>query len=118
MTQPLPPEMGDSDVWASILRAIKQICEGLSFATPFIGPAFLGAILSVSRKAYRHKSKIYWFSAVAWSTLAGALLAPLFSHTFGIPLEAAGSSASFIALIGHEALNMIIVKYGGGERDG
>ena len=79
---------------------------------PFLGPAFLGAVLSAARKKYRRKGKLYWISAVCWSTVAGAALTPLFAHAAGIPENVAQSSATFVAIMGHEALNFLYRQFG------
>lgn len=101
------PEPGDVDVFAAFLRWIRSVAEGLLYTTPFIGPAFLGAVLSATRKSYRDKGVFYWISAVMWSTAAGAILTPAFAKLAGLDSEVAGSSAALVALLGHEGVGWL-----------
>ena len=111
----MSPVEDDPSIWAILLKPLKLVADSLSFTTPFLGPAFVGAVLSTMRKSYRKKGKMYWFSAVSWSTAAGAMLTPLFAHLAGIPENVAGSTAAFVAIMGHEALGFICRYFGSSE---
>ena len=108
----MSPVEDDPAVWALLAKFFRQIVEGLSFATPFVGPAFIGAVLAASRKSYRKKGGVYWVSAVFWSTAAGAVLAPIFAHVAGFPETVCGSVAALVAILGHEGIGFLFHKVG------
>lgn len=108
----MSPVEDDPTVWGVLAKIGKAVLESLSFAAPFVGPAFIGAVLSASRRSYRDKSLMYWFSAVMWSTAAGTVLAPLFAEVMGFSDNAARSSAALLALLGHEGVGLIFRKTG------
>ena len=112
----MSPVEDDPAVWSVIVAYVakfgRQVADSLSFTTPFIGPAFIGAVLSVSRKSYRNKGAVYWSSAVSWSTAAGAVLTPIFAHTAGFPDSVSGSTAALVAILGHEGIGFLFRKVG------
>lgn len=101
------PEPGGVDVAATLIKWLRAIADSLAFTQPFIAPAFIGAVMSVTRKSYRKKGFAYWVSAVCWSTAAGASLTPAFAHLAGLPDGAAGSTATLVALLGHEGVGWL-----------
>lgn len=94
-------------MWAAIAKFFRQIIDGLAFCTPFIGPAFLGAILNAIWRKHLRRGVTYLLSAIFSSTVAGAVLTPLFAHVGNFPESASGSTAAFVAIIGYEAINRI-----------
>lgn len=108
----MSPVEDDPAMWAALCKFFRQVMDGLSFTTPFIGPAFIGALLSVTRKSYRKKGVAYWASAVCWSTAAGAVLTPAFAHLVGISGDIAGSAAALVAILGHESIGFFFRHFG------
>ena len=114
----MSPVEDDPAVWAAMCKFFRQIADGLSFTTPFVGPAFLGAVCNAIWRKHFRKGVIYLASAVLSSTLAGSVLTPLFAHVAGFPDNVTGSTAAFVAILGYEAINKFTGKdkWDGGER--
>ena len=102
-------------MWNALCKIWRVLADSLAFTGPFIGPAFIGAVLSATRRSYRDKGPVYWFSAVAWSTAAGAVLAPLFAHVMGFSDDVARSSAALLAILGHEGVGFMFRRIGAEE---
>lgn len=111
----MSPVEDDPALWAVLVKFFRQIMDGLAFTTPFIGPAFVGAVLSATRKSYRDKGAAYWISAVCWSTAAGAVLTPAFARLAGLDGDIAGSTAALVAILGHESIGFLFRRFGAAE---
>lgn len=106
----MSPIEDDPTVWAVMAKFCRQIIDSLSFCTPFIGPAFLGALLNAIWRKHLRRGIVYLLNAIFSSTMAGAVLTPLFAHVSNFPEGVSGSTAAFVAIIGYEAINRIFGK--------
>ncbi len=114
----MSPVEDDPAMWAALGKLVRQIADGLSFTMPFIGPAFLGAVLNAIWRKHLRKGVPYLLSAVFSSTVAGAVLTPVLAHAAGFPDNVSGSTAAFVAIVGYEAINRVCGKSTAGTWDG
>ena len=103
----MAPVEDDPDMLAAILRLLKSLLEGLSFITPWLLPAFFGALAGSRGKDRRKHGFWGWVNAVFWATIAGAGLAPLAAHFSGAPEAMTNSVAFLIGLLGYDRTNHI-----------
>lgn len=101
----MSPVEDDPAVWVAFVRYWREVMDGMAFTTPFWGPAFLGALLNAIWRKHLRRGAAYLLSAVFSSTVAGAVLTPLFAHVAGFPDGVSGSTAAFVAIVGYEVIN-------------
>ena len=107
MTPITPQEAGDVDVWGRAWIAAKSLYGGVAFALPYILPAFLGT-LAGAKYDQRKMSKGEWLSAAFWTTVTGAILAPLAAHYTSLPEPLSNSMAFLLCLVGYNRTNNVL----------
>ncbi|MDL2268202.1 hypothetical protein LJC46_09525 [Desulfovibrio sp. OttesenSCG-928-G15] len=92
-------------LWETLTQLVRQTKESLSFAGPFLGPAFVGSLIRVFSGRYRKKPVSYLLRLIVISTLCGGFLTPLAMHVFSLPVEIAGATAVFLGITGNDSVD-------------
>lgn len=101
----MSPLEDEPALWELLGQFVRQTGESLSFARPFLGPAFVGSLIRVFSGRYRKKPLSYLIRLVVISTLCGGFLTPLAMHVFSLPVEIAGATAVFLGITGNDSVD-------------
>ena len=97
----------DMNVWNTFIQGLKTCCEGISWIAPLLLPSFLGAMAGAYGLRQRKMTRGQVLSAIFWTTVIGAGLAPLAVHYTGAPDKLVYPISFFFGIIAYEKTNNI-----------
>lgn len=97
----------DMNVLNTIWSGIRGAYESVAWIFPFLIPALLGTLARAHGIEQRKMTKTQWLSAVVWTAIIGAGLAPLAAHYSGAPDRLIYPIAFFLGIIAYEKTNSI-----------